>query len=98
MESSFGPSHLRGRGPGALARVLAGAISVAALPHELFVPDRPWQWAGHAYAAVDRQAVLDRWAAEPYASQDAAAVTQVCFAGVTDSANQREHGSPLTVP
>ncbi|MFB8173089.1 hypothetical protein [Kitasatospora purpeofusca] len=70
---------------------------MAALPRELFAADRPWQWDGHAYAAVDRHADPDRWAAEPYASQDAAAVTQVCFAGVTDSANQRERGSPLTV-
>ncbi|MFD4907862.1 hypothetical protein [Kitasatospora purpeofusca] len=50
---------------------------MAALPRELFAPDQPWQWAGHAYAAVDRHAALDRWAAEPYASQDAAAVIPV---------------------
>ncbi|MCX4688213.1 hypothetical protein OG401_28625 [Kitasatospora purpeofusca] len=50
---------------------------MAALPRELFAPDRPWQWDGHAYAAVDRHADPDRWAAEPYASQDAAAVIPV---------------------
>ncbi|MCX4688207.1 methyltransferase domain-containing protein [Kitasatospora purpeofusca] len=51
--------------------------AVAALPRDEFAPDRLWRWDGHAYAAVDRHADPDGWAAELYASQDAAAVTQV---------------------
>ncbi|MFD8323933.1 methyltransferase domain-containing protein [Kitasatospora purpeofusca] len=51
--------------------------AVAALPRDGFAPDRLWRWDGHAYAAVDRHADPDGWADELYASQDAAAVTQV---------------------
>ncbi|MER7707280.1 methyltransferase domain-containing protein [Kitasatospora sp. NPDC097605] len=51
--------------------------AVAALPRDLFAPDRLWRWDGHAYVPVDRHVDPDGWADELYASQDAAAVTQV---------------------
>ncbi|WP_380282603.1 methyltransferase domain-containing protein [Kitasatospora purpeofusca] len=51
--------------------------AVAALPRDLFAPERLWRWDGHAYVPVDRQADPEGWADELYGSQDAAAVTQV---------------------
>ncbi|WP_241681667.1 methyltransferase domain-containing protein [Streptomyces sp. CB01881] len=51
--------------------------AVAALPRDLFAPDRLWRWDGHAYVPVDRHGDTDGWARELYGGQDAAAVTQV---------------------
>ncbi|MFJ3793860.1 methyltransferase domain-containing protein [Kitasatospora sp. NPDC090091] len=51
--------------------------AVAALPRDLFAPDRLWRWDGHAYVPVDRAVDPAGWVGELYADQDAAAVTQV---------------------
>ncbi|WP_432013285.1 methyltransferase domain-containing protein [Streptomyces cucumeris] len=51
--------------------------AVTAVPRDVFAPDRLWSWDGHAYVPLDRAVDPGRWAAEVYASPDAAAVTQV---------------------
>ncbi|MET9401956.1 methyltransferase domain-containing protein [Kitasatospora sp. NPDC002965] len=51
--------------------------AVAALPRDVFAPDRLLRWDGRAYVPVDRQSDPDGWARELYGEQDAAAVTQV---------------------
>ncbi|MFD0278075.1 methyltransferase domain-containing protein [Kitasatospora sp. NPDC127111] len=51
--------------------------AVAALPRDLFAPDRLLRWDGQAYVPVDRSVDPDGWARELYDDQDAAAVTQV---------------------
>lgn len=51
--------------------------AIDALSRHRFAPDRLWRWDGHAYVPVDRDADPEQWAAEVYASPDAAAVTQV---------------------
>ncbi|MFD9596782.1 protein-L-isoaspartate O-methyltransferase [Kitasatospora sp. NPDC059973] len=51
--------------------------AVAALPRDLFAPDRLWRWDGRDYRPVDRATDPDSWARELYADQDAAAVTQL---------------------
>ncbi|WP_234371177.1 methyltransferase domain-containing protein [Streptomyces sp. XY431] len=51
--------------------------AVAALPREMFAPDRLWRWDGQQYEAADRRADAEGWAAVLYAGPDVAAVTQV---------------------
>ncbi|MBT2386547.1 methyltransferase domain-containing protein [Streptomyces sp. ISL-11] len=59
--------------------------AIDALPRHQFAPDRLWHWDGHAYVPVDRSDDAARWAAEVYASPDAAAVTQVTAGLATSS-------------
>lgn len=49
----------------------------AALPRDLFAPDRLWRWDGRVYVPVDRAPEPQGWAGELYAGVDAAAITQV---------------------
>lgn len=51
--------------------------AVAALPRDLFAPDRLLRWDGQAYVPVDRRVDPDGWALQLYGEQDAAAVTRV---------------------
>ncbi|MER7585512.1 protein-L-isoaspartate O-methyltransferase [Kitasatospora sp. NPDC097691] len=49
----------------------------AALPRDLFAPDRLWRWDGRAYVPLDRAVHPDLWADELYCGIHTAAVTQL---------------------
>jgi protein-L-isoaspartate O-methyltransferase len=51
--------------------------AVTALPRDTYAPNRLYDWDGHAYQSVDRDAEPERWARLLYADPDAAAITQV---------------------
>ncbi|MFE3206166.1 methyltransferase domain-containing protein [Embleya sp. NPDC059237] len=51
--------------------------AVEALPRHVFAPKRLWDWDGHAYVPVDRDADPDAWARLVYAGPYDAAITEV---------------------
>ncbi|MFI5648349.1 protein-L-isoaspartate O-methyltransferase [Kitasatospora sp. NPDC051705] len=51
--------------------------AVAAVPRDLFAPDRLWRWDGQAYAPLDRAGDPRGWAEEVYGGIHAAAITQL---------------------
>lgn len=59
--------------------------AAAALPRDHFAPDRLWQWDGHAYVPVDREADQGQWAELLYGNPYEAAVTQVIDGLATSS-------------
>ncbi|MFD7582053.1 protein-L-isoaspartate O-methyltransferase [Kitasatospora sp. NPDC059817] len=51
--------------------------AMAALPRDLFAPDRLWRWDECAYVAMDRATDAGGWADELYGDVNGAAITQV---------------------